>query len=453
MSVLAGLKPERVFYYFEELCRIPHGSGNTKEVSDYLVQFARDHELSWYQDASNNVIIRRPASKGCELAPTVILQGHCDMVCEKKPGSSHDFTKDGLELHIDGDEIYARDTTLGGDDGIAVAYMLAVLESDDLQLPAIEALITTDEEIGLLGAAALNGNELKGRTLLNMDSEEEGILTVSCAGGMTAMMDLPVRRSEVMGEQMEVTISGLAGGHSGTEIHKNRANSNILAGRFLYELAGKMDYALIELEGGLKDNAIPRTTRMLLAIDGGEKEILKEEASRFTENLCREYNNLPFEDEETQKILIKKIVGSTKGNFYITDPFWCDYGYNIELGENFYSNHNMVILDCAKVKFGDNVFVAPNCGFYTAGHPVDYPRRNAGFEYAYPITVGDNVWIGGGVQVMPGVTIGSNVVIGGGSVVVKDIPSDCVAVGDPCKPIRKITDEDMKTCFDKSMNK
>ena len=261
MSVLAGLRPERVFYYFEELCRIPHGSGNTKEVSDYLVQFARDHELSWYQDASNNVIIRRPASKGCELAPTVILQGHCDMVCEKKPGSSHDFTKDGLELHIDGDEIYARDTTLGGDDGIAVAYMLAVLESDDLQLPAIEALITTDEEIGLLGAAALNGNELKGRTLLNMDSEEEGILTVSCAGGMTAMMDLPVRRSEVMGEQMEVTISGLAGGHSGTEIHKNRANSNILAGRFLYELAGKMDYALIELE-----------------------------ASRFTENLRREYS-------------------------------------------------------------------------------------------------------------------------------------------------------------------
>ena len=433
MSVLAGLKPERVFYYFEELCRIPHGSGNTKEVSDYLVQFARDHELSWYQDASNNVIIRRPASKGCELAPTVILQGHCDMVCEKKPGSSHDFTKDGLELHIDGDEIYARDTTLGGDDGIAVAYMLAVLESDDLQLPSIEALITTDEEIGLLGAAALNGNELKGRTLLNMDSEEEGILTVSCAGGMTAMMDLPVRRSEVMGEQMEVTISGLAGGHSGTEIHKNRANSNILAGRFLYELAGKMDYALIELEGGLKDNAIPRTTRMLLAIDGGEKEILKEEASRFTENLCREYNNLPFEDEETQKILIKKIVGSTKENFCITAPFWCDYGYNIELGENFYSNHNMVILDCAKVKFGDNVFVAPNCGFYTAGHPVDYPRRNAGFEYAYPITVG--------------------VVIGGGSVVVKDIPSDCVAVGNPCKPIRKITDEDMKTCFDKSMNK
>ena len=183
----------------------------------------------------------------------------------------------------------------------------------------------------------------------------------------------------------------------------------------------------------------------------GDKQLRNERCS--VKNLCIEYNNLPFEDEETQKILIKKIVGSTKENFYITAPFWCDYGYNIELGENFYSNHNMVILDCAKVKFGDNVFVAPNCGFYTAGHPVDYPRRNAGFEYAYPITVGDNVWIGGGVQVMPGVTIGSNVVIGGGSVVVKDIPSDCVAVGNPCKHNRKITDEDMKTCFDKSMNK
>lgn len=141
----------------------------------------------------------------------------------------------------------------------------------------------------------------------------------------------------------------------------------------------------------------------------GDKQLRNERCS--VKNLCREYNNLPFEDEETQKILIKKIVGSTKENSYITAPFWCDYGYNIELGENFYSNHNMVILDCAKVKFGDNVFVAPNCGFYTAGHPVDYPRRNAGFEYAYPITVGDNVWIGGGVQVMPGVTIGSNVVI------------------------------------------
>ena len=132
--------------------------------------------------------------------------------------------------------------------------------------------------------------------------------------------------------------------------------------------------------------------------------------------LCWEYNQLRPSNEEGQRAVLKKLLGKTGENFYITAPFWCDYGYNIELGENFYANHNLVILDCAKVKFGDNVFVAPDCGFHTAGHPIDFERRNAGFEYAYPITVGDNVWIGAGVQVMPGVTIGSNVVIGGGSV-------------------------------------
>lgn len=171
-----------------------------------------------------------------------------------------------------------------------------------------------------------------------------------------------------------------------------------------------------------------------------DTELLEER--KKAKELCHEYNQLRPSDEDGQRRLMLRLLGGMKGAFCIVAPFWCDYGYNIIIGENFFANHNTVILDGARVTFGDNVFVAPNCGFYTAGHPIDAERRNAGLEYAYPITVGSNVWIGAGAQVMPGVTIGSNVVIGGGSVVVKDIPDNSVAVGNPCHVIRQITDAD-----------
>ena len=167
-----------------------------------------------------------------------------------------------------------------------------------------------------------------------------------------------------------------------------------------------------------------------------DKELIKER--RKTQDLCYDYNNLRPSNIEKRKELIKKILGNTKENYLIEQPFWCDYGYNIEIGENFYSNHNLTILEGNKVKFGDNVFIAPNCSFYTAGHPIDAETRNKGLEYAKPITVGNNVWIGGNVCVLPGVTIGDNVVIGAGSVVNKDIPSNSVAVGNPCRVIKNI---------------
>ena len=179
-----------------------------------------------------------------------------------------------------------------------------------------------------------------------------------------------------------------------------------------------------------------------------DEDLLKERA--IAKDLCFKYNQLIPSDSENQKKVLKEILGEVDDSAIFVAPFWCDYGYNIRVGKNFFANHNTVILDGAKVTFGDNVFIAPNCGFYTAGHPIDAKRRNQGLEYAYPITVGNNVWIGAGVHVMPGVTIGDHVVIGAGSVVVKDIPSNSVAVGNPCHVIREITEEDEQTNWDRT---
>lgn len=263
MAVLSGLEPKRVFHYFEELCGIPHGSGNTKAISDYCMAFARRHGLDAEQDAYNNVLIRKPGSAGYESHPPVILQGHLDMVCEKEPERTIDFTRDGLELFVEGDWIRARGTTLGGDDGIAVAMGLAILEDDTLAHPPLEVLFTTDEETGMDGAAGLDASWLKGRTLINADSGEEGVLTVGCAGGARAELRIPVTREPVAAPCYTVTVDGLIGGHSGVEIHKGRLNSNIVMGRFLQSLPE--GFRLVKLAGGLKDNVIPRQTVCVLA--------------------------------------------------------------------------------------------------------------------------------------------------------------------------------------------
>lgn len=289
MSILENLQPERVFHYFEEITKIPHGSGNTREISDYLVSFAKEHGLRYIQDESNNVVIFKPAAKGYENAPTVMLQGHMDMVCEKEPGSSHDFTRDALKLQVEGDYISAQGTTLGGDDGIAVAYGLALLEDDTLEHPALEVVITVDEEIGLLGATALDASPLQAKCLINLDSEEEGYLWAGCAGGMTAVSELPVRYQEETNEKWKVTVSGLAGGHSGAEIDKNRANATLLLARFLKEAKEQGAYAISELNGGLKDNAIPRTANALILAGKEEGNAIAAYAKVFTEALKKEY--------------------------------------------------------------------------------------------------------------------------------------------------------------------
>ncbi len=254
MSVLKNLEPASVMYYFEELCAVPHGSFDTKRISDYCVNFAKAHDLRYVQDEYNNVVIYKPATKGYEDHPTVILQGHLDMVCEKDDDCDIDFSRDGLRLRHDGEFIFAQGTTLGGDDGIAVAYALALLAADDLKHPALECVFTTDEEVGMLGADAMDMSVLEGRLLLNCDSEDEGVLTVSCAGGARSDIELPIAHEAAQGQAYRVAVSDLIGGHSGVEIHKGRANAN----KVLAQILKTLPVRLVCIDGGSKDNAIVR---------------------------------------------------------------------------------------------------------------------------------------------------------------------------------------------------
>lgn len=289
MRKLERLKPERVFYYFEEICKIPHGSGNTEAISKYLQDFAAEHKLECKSDEIGNVIIYKPGSAGHEQAAPVIIQGHMDMVAEKTPGSAHDFTKDGLDLGVDGDMIFAKDTTLGGDDGIAVAYCLAVLEASDMVHPPLEVVITTDEEVGMLGAAVLDYSALKGRRLINIDSEEEGVFCVGCAGGLSGICSIPVQYMEASGMKYTLTITGLKGGHSGICIANGLVNANCMMGRILHSLSGRTEFFISELEGGLKDNAIPRESRAVLLMDESQEAAVREWLDKTQADLRHEY--------------------------------------------------------------------------------------------------------------------------------------------------------------------
>ena len=265
---LAGLEPASVFQYFEEICSIPHGSRNTKMISDYLVEFAKAHDLKYIQDELNNVILFQEGTCGYEDHPPVIIQGHMDMVCEKDEDCPIDMATEGLDVIHDGQYVFAKGTTLGGDDGIAVAYALAILADKSIPHPPLEVIVTVDEEIGMEGATGVDLSMLKGRTLINIDSEEEGIFTVSCAGGARGTITLPLSRRAVYGPCVKLTVEGLQGGHSGVEIHKNRANANKVMGEFLGRIQQLFPVCITKLQGGSKDNAIPRSCSVTLVAMG-----------------------------------------------------------------------------------------------------------------------------------------------------------------------------------------
>ena len=291
MSVLKGLKPEKVFAYFEKLCAVPHGSGNTQIISDLCVSLAKELGLKCRQEECGNVVIWKPASPGCESAAPIILQGHMDMVCAKTDDCTKDMAREGLDLMTDGEWVWADKTSLGGDNCIAVAMILAILADNTLVHPPIEAVFTVDEEVGMDGAFALDCSDLKGRKLLNLDSEMEGVFTVSCAGGMRSDCFFPAALIPVEGMDVcKLTISGLQGGHSGADIHRGRGSANRLMGRVLYAALEKFPgLRLAALDGGEFDNVICSRCEATVALPAGKSEAFAAFAREFDAALKNEY--------------------------------------------------------------------------------------------------------------------------------------------------------------------
>lgn len=273
--MLESLEPKRVFKYFEEICSIPHGSGDMERIADYCVEFAKAHSLDYVRDDANNVVIYKNATAGYENAEPIILQGHLDMVCQHTEDRNIDFYADGLDIFVDGDFVKAWGTTLGADNGIAVAMVLAILESDEYKHPRIEAVFTTDEEIGMVGAMKLDMRLLSAKKMINIDSEEQNAVTVSCAGGSDFKVIMPVSRVKKTGTEISVILKGLKGGHSGIEIDKGRVNANMLAGRFVNYMANNTDFDIISIDGGDKGNAIPNLCKIRLCVNDSENFVKK----------------------------------------------------------------------------------------------------------------------------------------------------------------------------------
>ena len=289
MKVLNGYEPAEVLGFFEDICSIPHISYHEKELSDYCVAFAKERNLYYEQDELGNVIIIGEATPGYEDVEPIIIQGHLDMVGDKVPECQIDMEKESIRIKVEGDYITAEGTTLGGDDGIAIAYGLALLDSKDIPRPRLELVLTVCEEVGLEGATAIDLSCCKAKRLLNIDSEDEGVFTAGCAGGVRADSLIPTEMVEKSGLICEIKTTGFLGGHSGIEIHKGRANGNVMLGRFFLFLKDKVDFDIVSMAGGVKDNVIPKNANANFMIAQKDVEAVKNAVAEFNAVISGEY--------------------------------------------------------------------------------------------------------------------------------------------------------------------
>ncbi len=291
MNNISKLKPELVWKYFDEITKIPRPSKKEEKIIEYLLNFAQKHQLEAEKDEAGNVVIRKPATKGMESATPVILQSHSDMVCEKNSDIDFNFDTDPIQTYIDGDWVKAKGTTLGGDDGIGVAAALAVLASDDLKHPDLECLFTSDEETGMTGAFGLQPGFLKGKILINLDSEDEGELYIGCAGGMDTTVEMEYEKENIPESwySCKITVSGLKGGHSGDDIEKGLGNANKILNRFLWRLSQKVDFKLSEFMGGNLRNAIAREAFAIISVKQHDKEQIRLNLNIYTNEIQNEY--------------------------------------------------------------------------------------------------------------------------------------------------------------------
>lgn len=323
--VLEGLKPQNVMKYFELLTRIPRGSGNEKEVSDYLVNFAKNLNLDVIQDKHNNVIIKKPATKGYENSPSIILQGHMDIVCVKEEGLDFDFEKDPIDIYVDGDYIKTRGTTLGADNGIAVAMSMAILEDKELEHPEITALITTAEETGMDGVIGLEPGIVKGDILINIDSEEEGTALASCAGGINSIININANfvENKEYDKALKITVDGLLGGHSGIEINKNRGNAIKLLSRVLEKINDSISISMSSIRGGEKMNAIAKLAEAVVVIKSEDiskiNDIIKDFDDKFKleyqtsdKGVCVSVSEMELPQKTFDKLTVNSIIDAIR---------------------------------------------------------------------------------------------------------------------------------------------